>query len=139
MRDLGTLGGPDSVAWFVNERGQVAGQSYINSIPNPTTGFPTVDPFFIADDGKMVDVGSLGGTSSILVGLNNRGQMTGTMTLAGDQPTIRFFGVTDCLPISALSVAIADKHMRSTMPELLSVGHATTNSRFSRLFGGMVL
>ena len=85
MRDLGTLGGPDSVAWFVNERGQVAGQSYVNSIPNPATGFPTVDPFFIAEDGKMVDVGSLGGTSSILVGLNNRGQMTGTMTLAGDQ------------------------------------------------------
>ncbi len=61
MQDLGPLGGPDSVAWFVNERGQVAGQSYINSIPNPATGFPTVDPFFIAENGKMVDVGSLGG------------------------------------------------------------------------------
>ncbi len=84
MRDLGTLGGPDSVAWFVNERGQVGGQSYINSIPNPATGVPTVDPFFIAEDGRMVDVGSLGGTSSVLVGLNNSGQMTGTMTLAGD-------------------------------------------------------
>ena len=85
MRDLGTLGGPDSVAWFVNERGQIAGQSYINAIPNPGTGFPTVDPFLIGEDGKMVDVGSLGGTSSTLVGFNNKGQMTGTMTLAGDQ------------------------------------------------------
>jgi probable HAF family extracellular repeat protein len=85
MRDLGTLGGPDSVAWFVNERGQVAGQSYVNSIPNAATGVPTVDPFFILEDGMMVDVGNLGGTSSTLVGLNNRGQMTGSMTLAGDQ------------------------------------------------------
>jgi probable HAF family extracellular repeat protein len=84
MRDLGTLGGPDSVAWFVNERGQVGGQSYINFIPNETTGVPTVDPFLVDEDGKMVDVGSLGGTSSFLTGLNNRGQMAGTMTLAGD-------------------------------------------------------
>jgi probable HAF family extracellular repeat protein len=43
-----------------------------------------VDPFLIYDDGKMVDVGSLGGTSSFLTGLNNQGQMAGTMTLAGD-------------------------------------------------------
>jgi probable HAF family extracellular repeat protein len=83
MQDLGTLGGPDSYAWFVNERGQVAGQSTINSIPSPTTGIPPVDPFFW-EDGKMVDAGNLGGTFSFVSGLNNRGQMTGTMTLPGD-------------------------------------------------------
>jgi probable HAF family extracellular repeat protein len=83
MQDLGTLGGPDSVAWFVNERGQVAGQSTINSIPSPTTGVPTVNPFFW-DDGKMVDVGNFGGTFSFVSGFNNRGQMTGTMNLPGD-------------------------------------------------------
>jgi probable HAF family extracellular repeat protein len=83
MQDLGTLGGPDSVAWFVNERGQVAGQSTINSIPSATTGVPPVDPFFW-DDGKMVDVGNFGGTFSFVSGLNNRGQMTGTMKLPGD-------------------------------------------------------
>jgi hypothetical protein len=37
MRDLGTLGGPDSQAFGLNERGQAAGISYINSIPNPIT------------------------------------------------------------------------------------------------------
>jgi probable HAF family extracellular repeat protein len=84
INDLGTLGGPDSVALQINERGQIAGQSYLNSIPNATTGVPTVDPFFIGEDGKMVDLGNLGGTVSWTSGLNNRGQVIGAMTLAGD-------------------------------------------------------
>jgi len=83
MQDLGTLGGPDSLAWFVNESGQVAGQSTIDSIPSPTTGVPTVDVFFW-DHGKMVDIGNLGGTFSFAAGLNNCGQITGTMNLPGD-------------------------------------------------------
>jgi probable HAF family extracellular repeat protein len=89
MHDLGTLGGPDSVAWFVNESGQVAGQSTINSIPN-ANGLLTVDAFFW-DHGKMVDVGNLGGTFSFVSGLNNRGQMTGTMNLPGGSLYHAFF------------------------------------------------
>ena len=85
IQDLGTLGGPDSVAWFVNKRGQIAGQSYINSIPNSTTGVPTTDPFFIGEDGKMEDISNtFGGTTSYLAGLNSRGQLAGTLTLPGD-------------------------------------------------------
>src|SRR5260370_32100423 len=84
IKDLGTLGGPDSAALQVNERGQIAGQSYLNSIPNATTGVPTIDPFFIGEDGKMLDLGSLGGTVGWATGLNNQGQVIGAMTLAGD-------------------------------------------------------
>jgi probable HAF family extracellular repeat protein len=83
MQDLGTLGGPDSVGLYVNERGQVAGVSYTSFTPNPGTGIPTQDSF-LYENGKMLDLGSLGGTAGWPSGLNNRGQVTGQSNVADD-------------------------------------------------------
>ena len=84
MKDIGTLGGPDAFAAGMNQLGQVFGQSYTNSTPNPTTGVPTLDPF-IWKNGKMWDIGTLGGTNGISTWMNNNGQVTGNSNLAGDQ------------------------------------------------------
>jgi probable HAF family extracellular repeat protein len=84
MRDLGTLGGDDAAAVYINARGQVAGASFTTTVANPTTGKPTQHPF-LWNDGHLIDLGSLGGTSGYSAALNNQGQVVGGMNLAGDQ------------------------------------------------------
>ena len=90
MTDIGTLGGPDAWGAFINRRGQIAGNSYTNDTPNHDTGFPDDYPFLWTPgrDGKqgtMRDLGTLGGDSITTdEGLNDRGEVIGSMYLAGD-------------------------------------------------------
>jgi len=84
MTDLGTLGGPDTqIGVRVNERGQTTGSSDTNFVPNVTTGLPTADPF-LWENGKMIDLGSFGGTLGFGDMVNNRGQVIGVSDLPGD-------------------------------------------------------
>jgi probable HAF family extracellular repeat protein len=86
MQDIGTLGGPDAFPSVINQRGQVAGFSYINSIPNETTGLPTFHPFLWEKGKGMKDLGSFGGTQTASVnGLNDQGEVVGGLLLPGDQ------------------------------------------------------
>jgi probable HAF family extracellular repeat protein len=85
MRDLHTLGGPDSNAFAINERGEVAGWSFTSFVANPSTGVPTVDPFFWSPQDGMIDLGGLGGTYGSVAWINNNGQVAGASNLPGDQ------------------------------------------------------
>jgi probable HAF family extracellular repeat protein len=85
MHDLGTLGtGNNAIALFVNDPGQVAGVSATNTSADSPTGNLAQHPFFW-DDGKMVDIGTLGGTAGVPYFMNNRGRVVGNSSLPGDQ------------------------------------------------------
>ena len=89
MHDLKTLGGPDSWALYINDSGQIAGNSLTDSVVNPTTQSPTMAPF-LWENGKMQNIGSLGGLAGGVVGLNNNGQVAGNSDLPGDQDLLGF-------------------------------------------------
>jgi probable HAF family extracellular repeat protein len=85
MQDIGTLGGPDAASPFINERGQIAGFSYTSDMAvDPFLWEPPTEHYL---NGKMIDLGSLGGTFGAEgdgLALNNRGQVVGASNLAGD-------------------------------------------------------
>jgi len=113
IQDLGTLGtGTDAIAGMINQRGQVVGVSYVNSIPASCSAdlfgsvFPITTGSFIWDKKNgMRDIGGLGGSCTIASDVNNRGQVVGTSALTGDSLTHPFVwdaanGITDLMGAS---------------------------------------
>ena len=89
IHDLGTLGGNDAVALYVNDLGQIVGESYAtSSVPRPSISCgdsPLTQHAFFWENGKMADLNTLGGSCTFAYALNNRAQVVGQSTLAGDQ------------------------------------------------------
>jgi probable HAF family extracellular repeat protein len=88
MTDLGTLGGPDSAAFSVNSRGQVAGSSFTHAKANPITGTPPEHPFLWTRGRGMRDLGTLGGSAAYPsengASLNDRGEVVGQSNTRSD-------------------------------------------------------
>ena len=76
ITDLGGLGGGSSQAVAINNRGQVAGDSYVKA---------GAWHAFVWQNGKMTDLGTLGGDRSYAEAINDAGQVVGWSTTAGGE------------------------------------------------------
>jgi probable HAF family extracellular repeat protein len=92
MQDLGTLsGGRDSLSFGMNDKGQVVGYSEIGSGSQSQGAYffwpqlyggqwfnpPMTAHAVIFDNGKVTDLGTLGGTNSSAMAINNAGTVVG--------------------------------------------------------------
>jgi probable HAF family extracellular repeat protein len=79
FRDLGTLGGDETNASAINDRGQVVGSSQID----------TGTHAFIWQNGNMTDLGTLGGRWSFANDINDHGEIVGwSETVRGDRHAV---------------------------------------------------
>jgi probable HAF family extracellular repeat protein len=106
LTDLGTLGGAQSFALDINDRGQIAGEA------DTAAGERHA---FLWRDGVMTDLGTLGGTSSEARALNDRGQVAGVSTTSdgGRHAFLWNRGVmTDLGPIGSFPGEVFDLNNR---------------------------
>jgi probable HAF family extracellular repeat protein len=82
MTDLGNFGGTCTLAADLNNRGQVAGLSYL-------AGDFASHPF-LWDRGVLTDLGTLGGSGGVGAAINDAGEIAGYASLPGDQITHGF-------------------------------------------------
>jgi probable HAF family extracellular repeat protein len=90
--DIGTLGGADALpgASCSNPpKDLVVGGSTTTTTINSTTGLPDADPF-LWHKGKMIDLGTLGGTNGFAQCANHRHQVIGMSSLAANPAACDF-------------------------------------------------
>ena len=114
--DLGTLGGNESLAAYVNDSGQVVGVA-ANAIPDPFSfiGWGTETRAFLWEKGVMQDLGTLGGPDAI-----------GDSGCRGNEPNGLVAGAsyTNSTPNPATGIPTMDPFLwdNGTMTDLGSLG-----------------
>lgn len=82
MIDLGALGGPNSEAAAVNGSGQIVGSSRTKGGTDASAyGRVPIGHAFLWENGRMRDLGTLGGRRSAAVDINQQGQVVGWSTV----------------------------------------------------------
>jgi probable HAF family extracellular repeat protein len=81
MQDLGTLGGGRG-AEAINNIGQVVGYSYTSGL--------NVHAFLWDSTNGMQDLGTISGYGSVASGINDFGQVVGSLTTSGEEPQHSF-------------------------------------------------
>jgi probable HAF family extracellular repeat protein len=89
IHDLGAIGGPLSWGNGINNRGELTGASSLSFDVDPTIGWYDFHAVLF-DHGTIQDLGTLGGTFSNGIGINQGGQVTGYSLTANDAASVPF-------------------------------------------------
>jgi len=84
LHDLGTLGGPNSIAIGINNKSRVVGWSQVSLVPGDF-GIPNLHAA-IWNGGKITDMGSFGGPISLALSVNNQDIAVGQSMLSSFFP-----------------------------------------------------
>jgi probable HAF family extracellular repeat protein len=114
VTDLGTLGGPNGMAYAINNHEQIVGTAQ-TAIGNYHA--------FMFDGGRMIDLGTMGGSNSWAYGMNDSGWMVG----AAEMPmtNMHAFLCTNAL-------------MNPAMMDLGTLGGTNSAAWMINMHGGMV-
>lgn len=82
LASLGDLGGNKSRAYGINNSGQVAGFSMVQSGRRDAMRWTDADSDWQGDPGEMADLGTLGGQNTCAFGINNFGHVVGDSEVA---------------------------------------------------------
>ncbi len=78
LGNLANLEGFSSEAFDINDSGQIVGRSQVNSL-DPFGNSFSPNHAFLWENGTMTDLGTFGGVNSSAFGINNRGQVVGSV------------------------------------------------------------
>ena len=142
MQDLGTLGGRNSDAFSLNSPGQVVGVSDTKWIDPLVGGNPLAHAFSWSPSGptagRMLDLGTLGGLTSIAFALNDAGQAVGKAGTDPASPNLSHaFVWTAAGGLVDLNTRIPKAPAGLTVTEALAISQ--NGSILARTFGGLVL
>ena len=116
ITDLGTLGGNNSIPYWITNSGDIVGVSDTGRFDS--TGNP-VDHAFVWKNGSMHDLGTLGGNNSAAGAANNEGEAAGSSDVTGgatshaalwDHGTIIDLGTLDGPDLPSNSFSMNNRH-----------------------------
>jgi probable HAF family extracellular repeat protein len=127
VTDLGTFGGPTSMAFGINDAGQVVGSADVPGGRNQHA--------FVYGGGRMTDLGTFGAESSYAYGINSSGQIAGAYGTMGLQNVFVYSGgkLTD---LGTLGDFVGDTRINDAGQVAATLKDPSTTLHHAYLFSG---
>jgi probable HAF family extracellular repeat protein len=127
--DLGTLGGIRSVAYSINDNGQIVGQA------SDASGNSYASLFDATGNGSNINLGTLGGTSSIAYSINSSGQIVGQASNILGNSHATLFSLTGNSDLGTLGGNNSVARSINSSGQIVGAADNTSSYSHAALFG----